>query len=63
MIDFFKYRKISYIASLVFIMITILLIFFKGLNLGIDFKGGFNIEVRSDLNNQDLNSIFSKIDD
>ena len=43
MIDFFKYRKISYIASLVFIMITILLIFFKGLNLGIDFKGGFNI--------------------
>ena len=62
MIDFFKYRKISYIASSVFIIITILLIFFKGLNLGIDFKGGFNVEVRSDLNNQDLNSIFSKID-
>ena len=62
MIDFFKYRKISYIVSSVFIIITILLIFFKGLNLGIDFKGGFNVEVRSDLNNQDLNSIFSKID-
>ena len=62
MIDFFKYRKISYIASSVFIIITILLIFFKGLNLGIDFKGGFNVEVRSDLNNQDINSIFSKID-
>ena len=62
MIDFFKYRKISYIASSVFIIITILLIFFKGLNLGIDFKGGFNVEVRSDLNNQDLNSIFSQID-
>ena len=62
MIDFFKYRKTSYIVSSVFIIITILLIFFKGLNLGIDFKGGFNVEVRSDLNNQDLNSIFSKID-
>ena len=62
MIDFFKHRKIAYIASSVFIIITILLIFFKGLNLGIDFKGGFNVEVRSDLNNQDLNSIFSQID-
>ena len=62
MIDFFKYRKISYIVSSVFIIITILLIFFKGLNLGIDFKGGFNVEVRSDLNNQDINFIFSKID-
>tara|TARA_B110000483_G_scaffold225705_1_gene285635 strand:- start:5389 stop:6261 length:873 start_codon:yes stop_codon:yes gene_type:complete len=62
MIDFFKYRKTSYIVSSVFIIITILLIFFKGLNLGIDFKGGFNVEVRSDLNNQDINSIFSKID-
>ncbi|MDC0861590.1 protein translocase subunit SecF [Alphaproteobacteria bacterium] len=62
MIDFFRYRKLSYIASSVFILITILLIFFKGLNLGIDFKGGFNVEVRSDLNNQDLNLIFSQID-
>ncbi len=62
MIDFFRYRKLSYIASSAFIAITILLIFFKGLNLGIDFKGGFNVEVRSDLNNQDLNLIFSQID-
>ncbi len=62
MIDFFKYRKLSYIASFTIIIITIMLIFFKGLNLGIDFKGGFNVEVRSDLNNQDLNLIFSQID-
>ena len=62
MIDFFRYRKLSYIASSVLIIITIMLIFFKGLNLGIDFKGGFNVEVRSDLNNQDLNLIFSQID-
>ena len=62
MIDFFRYRKLSYTISSVLILITIILIFFKGLNLGIDFKGGFNVEVRSDLNNQDLNLIFSKID-
>ena len=62
MIDFFRYRKLSYIMSLALIIITFLLIFFKGLNLGIDFKGGFNVEVRSNLNNQDLNLIFSKID-
>ena len=62
MINFFRYRKLSYIMSLALIIITFLLIFFKGLNLGIDFKGGFNVEVRSNLNNQDLNLIFSKID-
>ena len=62
MIDFFKYRKLSYIASSFLIVMTILFIFFKGLNLGIDFKGGFNVEVRSDLSNQELTNIFSRID-
>ena len=49
-------------ASSFLIVMTILFIFFKGLNLGIDFKGGFNVEVRSDLSNQELNNIFSRID-
>jgi preprotein translocase subunit SecF len=62
MIDFFKYRKLSYMASSFLIVMTILSIFFKGLNLGIDFKGGFNVEVRSDLSNQELTNIFSRID-
>ncbi|MDA1284387.1 MAG: protein translocase subunit SecF [Proteobacteria bacterium] len=62
MIDFFKYRKLSYMASSFLILMTILFIFFKGLNLGIDFKGGFNVEVRSDLSNQELTTIFSRID-
>lgn len=62
MIDFFKYRKLSYMASSFLIVMTILFIFFKGLNLGIDFKGGFNVEVRSDLSNQELTNIFSRID-
>ncbi len=62
MMDFFKYRKLSYMASSFLIVMTILFIFFKGLNLGIDFKGGFNVEVRSDLSNQELTNIFSRID-
>jgi|TARA_B100000787_G_C16170071_1_gene286009 preprotein translocase subunit SecF len=62
MIDFFKYRKLSYMASSFFIVMTVIFILFKGLNLGIDFKGGFNVEVRSDLNNQELTDIFSRID-
>ena len=49
-------------ASSFLIVMTILFIFFKGLNLGIDFKGGFNVEVRSDLSNQELTNIFSRID-
>ena len=59
---FSKYRKLSYMASSFLIVMTILFIFFKGLNLGIDFKGGFNVEVRSDLSNQELTNIFSRID-
>ena len=49
-------------ASSFLIVMTILFIFFKGLNLGIDFKGGFNVEVISDLSNQELTNIFSRID-
>ncbi len=62
MIDFFKYRKISFLFSLTLILLTCLLIFFKGLNLGIDFKGGFNVEVRSELDNSELSNIYNKID-
>ncbi len=62
MIDFFKYRKISFLFSLTLILLTCLLIFFKGLNLGIDFKGGFNVEVRSELDNSELSNIYNNID-
>jgi len=61
-IDFFKYRKISFLFSLTLILLTCLLIFFKGLNLGIDFKGGFNVEVRSELDNSELSNIYNNID-
>ena len=37
---FLNYRKNFYIASGIAIFLSLLLLFFKGLNLGIDFKGG-----------------------
>ena len=41
------YRKLN-ILSLIFIIFSILVLLFKGLNLGVDFKGGTLIEVRTE---------------
>ena len=41
--DFIKFRKTAYIIALVMIVISIGSLAFKGLNLGIDFKGGRKI--------------------
>ena len=41
------YRKLN-ILSLIFIIFSILVLLFKGLNLGVDFKGGTLIEIRSE---------------
>ena len=59
--------KIANSLSLLFFILSILFIFFKGLNYGIDFKGGTLIELRSDntdastirtlLNNMDLGDV------
>ena len=45
--NFLNYRKFFLIISFFAISISILLLFFKGLNLGIDFKGGTLIEVKT----------------
>ena len=44
-----KFRKANTVSIVVFIL-SILLIFFKGLNYGIDFKGGTLIELRAENN-------------
>ena len=41
---------------------TIIVIFFKGLNLGIDFKGGLNFEVKTQLENNQISQIFDIVD-
>ncbi len=46
-ISFNKFYKIFNLISLVLILLSILLLFFKGLNYGIDFKGGTLIEIRT----------------
>ena len=43
-INFLKIKKYTTTLSCLFVILTFILIFFKGLNLGIDFKGGVLIE-------------------
>jgi len=47
-IQFSQYFSKFNILSLLFIFCSIIIILFKGLNLGVDFKGGTLIEIRTD---------------
>ena len=47
MIAFNKYYNKFNILSITLVVISLLLLIFKGLNFGIDFKGGTLIELRS----------------
>ncbi len=62
MINFYLFKNKSYIISSLLLVFTIIIIFFKGLNLGIDFKGGLNFEVKTQLENNQLSQIFDIID-
>ena len=62
MINFYSFKNKSYLVSLTLIILTIIIIFIKGLNLGIDFKGGLNFEVKSNLTTNQLNEYFDFID-
>ena len=44
---FNKYYKLFNIISLLLIILSLFLLVFKGLNFGVDFKGGTLIELRS----------------
>ena len=57
---FMDYRKKFIISSLILIIFSLMFILFKGLNLGIDFKGGTLIEVNTKNSNiSELRSILS----
>ncbi|HBN23148.1 MAG TPA: protein translocase subunit SecF [Holosporales bacterium] len=49
-IDFSGLRHLCYGLALTFSITSLLFVFFKGVNLGIDFKGGLLIEVRTNQN-------------
>ena len=64
MINFNKFYKSFSIVSTLLVAISIILLSFKGLNFGIDFKGGTLIELRTQDNQTNvatLRSVFSKI--
>ena len=47
MINFNKFYKLFNLVSMSLLIISILLLLFKGLNFGVDFKGGTLIELRT----------------
>jgi preprotein translocase SecF subunit len=64
MINFNKFYKSFSIASTLLVAISIILLSFKGLNFGIDFKGGTLIELRTQDNQTNvatLRGVFSKM--
>ncbi len=57
MINFNKFYKLFNIISTCLVIISVLLLFVKGLNFGVDFKGGTLIELRSNDKNISITSI------
>ncbi len=61
---FNKYYNLSNVISLILFIISIFFLTFKGLNYGVDFKGGTLIELRSDNTNyktEDIRGAFNKL--
>ena len=64
MINFNKFYKLFNLISLSLVVVSVLLLFFKGLNFGVDFKGGTLIELRSNdksINVTSLRQSFNKM--
>ena len=63
-LNFSSLFKKTGILSLILFVTSLFLIFYKGLNYGIDFKGGTLIEIRiedKNINISDIRSSFSKL--
>lgn len=60
-LNFMKFKDICFFASLAMMAISLGLIFTKGFNYGVDFKGGAMIEVKSKSGPADLASLRSQI--
>ena len=55
-----KFKKAN-ITSIIIFALSVIFITFKGLNYGIDFKGGTLIELRSDSNKINISEIRSSL--
>ena len=60
-IDFLKFQKYMITFSISFIFFTIFILFFKGLNFGIDFKGGVLLE--AEIQNTTISSLRSVLNE
>ena len=61
-ISFSKFFKIANIFSLLAVLVSISFLFFKGLNYGVDFKGGTLLEVRIENENIKIQDLRSSLD-
>ena len=60
-INFSSFFKVANIFSLIAVFISILFLFFKGLNYGVDFKGGTLLEIRIENKNIQIQDIRSSL--
>ena len=62
-INFMSYRSYAFVLSLILIFGSISLFIFKGLNLGIDFRGGILIEARNTKELVDVSSLRKNLEE
>jgi preprotein translocase subunit SecF len=60
-LNFMRFKDICFFASLIAMALSLFLIFTKGFNFGVDFKGGSMIAVRAKAGDADINSMRDKI--
>jgi len=61
-LDFMRYHKITFALSVLMVVGSLVLIFVKGLNFGIDFEGGILMEVQSPQTVADLADLRGRLD-
>jgi preprotein translocase subunit SecF len=60
-LDFMRLRDVCFIASLLFMLLSLGLFFVQGLNYGVDFKGGMLVEVQTKGGPADITAMRQKL--